>query len=258
MLILSSSIQKWKSQNFELDLFLCVFNLYVDWFLLYFPRDLIQVQGWFRLHWACMRGRWGLCPDKVSYVEKFHKMEEVNQTHCVSRCSSPFFNKNSSLNISWAVFLALSFASNKMASAFKSTPQIECKAPHAHLGPVWQSGTCWTFAELHTTYRSWNNSSLLHEQQTLLPYWTLFMVFFQDVLWAQKLEKVEEMTGAEMQEEEMEPEGEALVGLEGEALRPPGIMVYSPPLFLTSLFWQVSGQQTPCSFLSVLRSSSDH
>ena len=85
------------------------------------------------------------------------------------------------------------------------------------------------------------------------------MVFFQDVLQAQKLEKVEEMTGPETQEEEVEPKGEALVGPEGEVLRPPGItMVYSPPHFLPPFCWQVSGQQSPGSFFSILRSSSDH
>ena len=41
------------------------------------------------------------------------------------------------------------------------------------------------------------------------------MVFLQDVLQAQKLEKVERVTGAETQEEEVKSEGEALVGPEG-------------------------------------------
>ena len=35
----------------------------------------------------------GPVPDKISYVEKFCKMEEVNHIHCVSRCNSPFFIK---------------------------------------------------------------------------------------------------------------------------------------------------------------------
>ena len=75
------------------------------------------------------------------------------------------------------------------------------------------------------------------------------MVIFQDVLQAQKLEKVEEMTGAEMQEEEMESEGAALLGPEGEALRPPGItIVYSPPHFFHFFFLQVSGKESPGSF----------
>ena len=43
MLILLSCIEKWKSQNFELDLFLCVFNLCVDRLLLHFPRGWIPV-----------------------------------------------------------------------------------------------------------------------------------------------------------------------------------------------------------------------
>ena len=34
------------------------------------------------------------------------------------------------------------------------------------------------------------------------------MIFFQDALWAQKLEKVEKITDTETQEEEMEHEGE--------------------------------------------------
>ena len=56
------------------------------------------------------------------------------------------------------------------------------------------------------------------------------MVLFQDVLWAHKLEKVEEITGTEMQEGEVEPKEEALVGPKGEAVRPSGIpMVYFPP-----------------------------
>ena len=60
------------------------------------------------------------------------------------------------------------------------------------------------------------------------------MVFFQDVLQTQKLEKVEEIT--ETHEREVVPEGEALVSPEGEALRPPGItMVFSPTLFLLCL-----------------------
>ena len=56
-----------------------------------------------------------------------------------------------------------------------------------------------------------------------------------------------------MQEEEVEPEGETLVGPEGEALIPPGLtMVYSPH-FLTSFFsLQVSGQQTPGIFFLFL------
>ena len=75
------------------------------------------------------------------------------------------------------------------------------------------------------------------------------MVFFEDVLWAQKLENAEEITGAKMQKEEVEPEGEALVGPEAEALRPQGItMVYSPTHFLTFIFLHLSGQQSPDSF----------
>ena len=38
------------------------------------------------------------------------------------------------------------------------------------------------------------------------------MIFFQDVLQAHKLEKVEEITGIQMQEGEVEPKGETLVG----------------------------------------------
>ena len=55
------------------------------------------------------------------------------------------------------------------------------------------------------------------------------------------------MIGEEMKEEE-EPEVEALLGPEGEALRPPGItMVSLPTHFLTS-FLNVSGQQSLDSF----------
>ena len=71
------------------------------------------------------------------------------------------------------------------------------------------------------------------------------MVSFQDMLQACKLEKVEEITGTEVQEGEVEPEGEVLVGPEGEVLRPSSIiMVYSPTLFMT-LFLKVSGHQIP-------------
>ena len=50
----------------------------------------------------------------------------------------------------------------------------------------------------------------------------------------QKLAKVKEMTVTEIKEEEEEPEGEALAGPEGPALRPPSIlMVSSPTHFLT-------------------------
>ena len=60
------------------------------------------------------------------------------------------------------------------------------------------------------------------------------MVFFWDVLQEQKLEKVEKITGTEMQEGEVEPEWEALVGPEREASRPPGVtVVNSPTLFMT-------------------------
>ena len=56
---------------------------------------------------------------------------------------------------------------------------------------------------------------------------------------------MEEITGVEMQEEEVDPEAEALVGPEGEVLRSPGItMVYSPPHFVTFPFiLQESEQQ---------------
>ena len=60
------------------------------------------------------------------------------------------------------------------------------------------------------------------------------MVFFQDVLQAHTLEKVEKITGTEMLQGEIEPEGEALVSPKGKVLRPSGIiMVYSPTLFIT-------------------------
>ena len=73
--------------------------------------------------------------------------------------------------------------------------------------------------------------------------------FFQDVLQAQKLEKVERLTGAEIQQEEVEPEGEAVVDPEGEALRSPGItMVYSPTHFLT-FFCKYLGNSPPTGFL---------
>ena len=46
-----------------------------------------------------------------------------------------------------------------------------------------------------------------------------------------KLEKVEEITGTEMQEGEIKSKAEVLVGPKGEVLRPSGIiMVYSPTL----------------------------
>ena len=58
------------------------------------------------------------------------------------------------------------------------------------------------------------------------------MIFFQDVLQACKLEKVEEITGIQMQEGEVEPKGETLVGPTGELLRPPGItIIYFPPKY---------------------------
>ena len=50
----------------------------------------------------------------------------------------------------------------------------------------------------------------------------------------QKLADVKEMTG-EIKEEE-EPEGEVLVGPEGEALRPPGIIVVSSSTHCITFF----------------------
>ena len=67
------------------------------------------------------------------------------------------------------------------------------------------------------------------------------------MLQAQNLAKAEEMTVVEMKEKE-EPEGEALVGLKGEALRPPGITMVSSPTHFLTFFLQVSGQQSPDSF----------
>ena len=75
------------------------------------------------------------------------------------------------------------------------------------------------------------------------------MISFQDVLQTQKLEKVKEITGAGIKEEE-EPEGEALVGPEGDALRPPGIvMVYSPTNFLT--FYKYLGNSQLTGFFCI-------
>ena len=51
------------------------------------------------------------------------------------------------------------------------------------------------------------------------------------------------MTGAEIKEKE-KLEGEALVGPEGEALRPPGITVVSLPTQFLTFFLNVSGQSS--------------
>ena len=56
------------------------------------------------------------------------------------------------------------------------------------------------------------------------------------MLQVQKLAEVKEMTGAEVKEEEEEPEGEVLVGPEWEALRPPGITMVSSPTYFLAFF----------------------
>ena len=62
-----------------------------------------------------------------------------------------------------------------------------------------------------------------------------------------KAREVEKLTGAEIKEEE-EPEGEMLVGPEGEALRPPGITMVSSPTHFLTFFLNVFGQQSSDSF----------
>ena len=64
------------------------------------------------------------------------------------------------------------------------------------------------------------------------------------MLQAQKLAEVKQMTGVEIKEKE-ELEGKALVGPEGEALRPPGITMVSYPTHLLTFFLNVSGKQSP-------------
>ena len=57
------------------------------------------------------------------------------------------------------------------------------------------------------------------------------MVFFQDVLQAHT-GGGREITGTDMPEGEIKPEGEVLVGPKGKVLRPSGkLMVYFPTLF---------------------------
>ena len=74
--------------------------------------------------------------------------------------------------------------------------------------------------------------------------------FLWDVLQAQKLIELEEMKGVDVQVEE-EPEGEMLVGLVGEALRPPGMNTTAS--FLSFLMYL--GSIPLCGNLFYIRSS---
>ena len=77
--------------------------------------------------------------------------------------------------------------------------------------------------------------------------WFSFRIFCKP-----KLEKVEEIIGTGMQEGEVEPEGELLVGSEGEALRPPGIiMVFSSTLFMTTVSCKYLGTRLLVVFVCI-------
>ena len=64
---------------------------------------------------------------------------------------------------------------------------------------------------------------------------------------AQKWAEVKEMIGAEVKKEE-ELEGEALVGPEGEALRPPGITMVPSQTHFFTFFVNITVQQCPDNF----------
>ena len=124
------------------------------------------------------------------------------------------------------VLSALSFCKQqKWHPSSSKNSQILCESPHAHLDPVQQSGI----------FVPSIDHGIMYGKDIMAIMGSMYS-FLSGCAVSTKPEKVEGITGAEMQEEEMEPEVEALVGPEGEALRLTSIaMVYSPPHCLTAL-----------------------